>query len=36
MFALLKDWRRITMRYDRCIYTFLSIIYLAAIATFYL
>ncbi len=26
MFAKLKDWRRISMRYDRCAYTFFSAI----------
>ncbi|WP_297263141.1 transposase, partial [uncultured Desulfovibrio sp.] len=36
MFARLKDWRRIAMRYDRCAHTFLSAIHIAAIVIFYL
>ena len=36
MFAHLKDWRRVAMRYDRCAHTFLSTICLACIFTFYL
>lgn len=36
MFARLKDWRRIAMRYDRCAHTFLSAIHIAAIVVFYL
>ena len=35
MFARLKDWRRIAMRYDRCAHTFLSAIHIAAIVIFY-
>ena len=30
MFARLKDWRRITTRYDRCAHTFFSSICIAA------
>ena len=36
MFAKLKDWRRIAMRYDRCAHTFFSAICLAATFIFYL
>jgi transposase len=36
MFAKLKDWRRIAMRYDRCAHTFFSAICIAASVTFYL
>lgn len=36
MFGRLKDWRRISMRYDRCAHTFLSAITIAAIVIFYL
>ena len=36
MFAKLKDWRRIAMRYDRCQHTFFSAILIAAITIFYL
>jgi len=36
MFSKLKDWRRISMRYDRCAHTFYSSICIAAIVTFYL
>lgn len=36
MFAKLKDWRRVAMRYDRCAHTFLAAITLAAIVAFYL
>lgn len=31
MFARLKDWRRIAMRYDRCAYLYLSAVAIAAI-----
>jgi transposase len=34
MFGRLKDWRRIHTRYDRCAYTFMSAISLAAIVIF--
>ena len=34
MFAKLKDWRRIAMRFDRCAHTFLSAIQIAAIVIF--
>jgi transposase len=34
MFAKLKDWRRIAMRYDRCSHTFFSAICIAAIVLF--
>jgi len=36
MFAKLKDWRRIAMRYDRCAHTFLSAIQIAAIVIFWI
>jgi transposase len=36
MFAKLKDWRRIAMRYDRCSHTFFSAICIAVIVLFYL
>lgn len=36
MFAKLKDWRRVAMRYDRCAHTFLASITIAAIIAFYL
>lgn len=36
MFAKLKDWRRITTRYDRCAHTFFSAICIAAAVAFYL
>ena len=36
MFAKLKDWRRIAMRYDRCAHTFFSAICIAAAVLFYL
>jgi transposase len=36
MFGRLKDWRRISMRYDRCAETFFAAITIAAIVTFYL
>ena len=36
LFAKLKDWRRIAMRYDRCAHTFRSAIYLAAAVIFWL
>jgi transposase len=36
MFAKIKDWRRIAMRYDRCAHTFFSAIYIAATFIFYL
>jgi transposase len=35
MFARLKDWRRIAMRYDRCAHTFFAAITLAATVTFW-
>jgi transposase len=31
MFAKLKDWRRISMRYDRCAHTFFSAIFPATL-----
>lgn len=34
MFAKLKDWRRISMRYDRCAHTFFSAICIAATVSF--
>ena len=36
MFASLKDWRRIAMRYNRCAHTFFSAVCLAATVIFYL
>lgn len=36
LFAKLKDWRRIAMRYDRCAHTFFSAICIAAAVLFYL
>lgn len=36
MFARIKDWRRISMRYDRCAHTFFSAICIAASVIFYL
>jgi len=36
MFARIKDWRRVAMRYDRCAHTFFSAICIAAITIFYL
>jgi transposase len=36
MFGKLKDWRRISTRYDRCSHTFFSAICIAAAFIFYL
>lgn len=36
MFARIKDWRRIAMRFDRCAHTFSSAVYIAAIVTYWL
>ena len=36
MFARLKDWRRIAMRYDRCANIFMSACALAAVVMFWL
>lgn len=36
MFAKLKDWRRISMRYDRCAHTFQAAIKIAAIVIWWL
>ncbi|MEK8095485.1 IS5 family transposase [Methylocystis sp. IM3] len=36
LFAKLKDWRRISTRYDRCAHTFFSAICIAAAVVFYL
>ncbi|WP_373505747.1 transposase [Aestuariivirga sp.] len=36
MFDRLKDWRRISTRYDRCAHTFFSAICIAATCIFYL
>jgi len=36
LFARLKDWRRVAMRYDRCPEVFLSACLLAAIVMFWL
>lgn len=36
MFGRLKDWRRISMRYDRCAHTFMSAICIAATVIYWL
>lgn len=36
MFAKLKDWRRIAMRFDRCAHTFASAINIAAIVIWWI
>jgi hypothetical protein len=36
MFDRLKDWWRITTRYDRCAHTFFSTLCIAATVIFYL
>lgn len=36
MFAKLKDWRRIAMRYDRCAHTFKAAITLASIVIWWI
>jgi transposase len=36
MFARLKDWRRISMRYDRCAHTFFSATCIAATVIFWI
>ena len=36
MFAKLKDWRRIAIRYDRCAHTFFSTICIAAIVIWWI
>ncbi len=36
MFGRLKDWRRISTRYDRCSHTFFSAIYIAAIVIWWI
>jgi transposase len=36
MFGMLKGWRRIATRYDRCAHTFMSAICIAAIVIFWL
>ena len=36
LFAKLKDWRRISTRYDRCAHAFFSAICIAAAVGFYL
>jgi len=36
MFAKLKDWRRIAMRFDRCAHAFLTAIQIAAIIIFWI
>lgn len=36
MFGKLKDWRRVSTRYDRCAHTFFSTICIAAAFIFYL
>jgi transposase len=36
LFARLKDWRRIHTRYDRCAYSFIAAITIAAICAFWI
>ncbi|GBR04100.1 hypothetical protein AOE01nite_14830 [Acetobacter oeni] len=36
MFAKLKDWRRVAIRYDRCAHTFMAAIHIAASFIFWL
>lgn len=36
MFGRIKDWRRISTRYDRCAHTFLSAIIIAAICCYWI
>ncbi|MCF6317062.1 MAG: transposase [Marinosulfonomonas sp.] len=36
MFAKLKDWRRIAMRFERCAHAFMSAIQIAAIVIFWI
>jgi transposase len=36
MFGRLKDWRRVSTRYDRCAHTFMSAICIAAFVIFWL
>ena len=36
MFAKLKDWRRIAMRFDRCAHAFFSAICIAAVVIFWI
>ena len=36
MFAKLKDWRRIAMRFDRCAHAFMSAIQIAAVVIFWI
>lgn len=36
MFAKLKDWRRVAIRYDRFAYTFMSAIFIAATIIFWI
>jgi len=36
MFGRLKDWRRVSTRYDRCAHTFFSTICIAAIVIYWL
>ena len=36
MFARLKDWRRVSTRYDRCAHTFFSAICIAATVIFWI
>lgn len=36
LFAKIKDWRRIAMRYDRCSHTFKSAICIAAVVIFWI
>ncbi|MBC6404084.1 MAG: transposase, partial [Hyphomonadaceae bacterium] len=34
VFAMLKDWRRVATRYDRCAHTFLAAVLIAAIVIY--
>ncbi|MBC6404068.1 MAG: transposase [Hyphomonadaceae bacterium] len=36
LFARLKDWRRVAIRYDRCAHTFLAAVLIAAIVTYWM
>ncbi|MBC6411623.1 MAG: IS5 family transposase [Hyphomonadaceae bacterium] len=36
VFARLKDWRRVAIRYDRCAHTFFSAVLIAAIVTYWI
>ena len=36
VFARLKDWRRIAIRYDRCAHTFFAAVLIAAIVIYWI